>query len=107
MPRVVTYGENFDILLNLDGLASTKEDAQKIRVGLLRSGFSTHSMHMSQRYVFLEHEVSEDLQTLKVTAPPTAPIYPPGAGVLYVLYDGVPSLGTEIFVEHQASDLMI
>lgn len=107
VPRVVTYGENFDILLNLDGLASTKEDAQKIRVGLLRTGFSTHSMHMSQRYVFLEHEVSEDLQTLKVTAPPTAPIYPPGAGILYVLYDGVPSLGTEIFVEHQASDLMI
>ncbi|OAD01860.1 copper radical oxidase [Mucor lusitanicus CBS 277.49] len=107
VPRVVTYGENFDILLNLDGLASSKEDAQKIRVGLLRTGFSTHSMHMSQRYVFLEHEVSEDLQTLKVTAPPTAPIYPPGAGILYVLYDGVPSLGTEIFVEHQASDLMI
>ena len=106
VPKVVVYDETFEILLNLNGLAE-KDAASKIRVGLLRTGFSTHSMHMSQRYVWLEHEVSEDLQTLKITAPPRAPIFPPGAGVLYVLYDGVPSNGTEIFVEHQVSDLMI
>lgn len=108
VPRIVTYDETFNIILNLDGLASKDfEPLSKIRVGLLRTGFSTHSMHMSQRYVFLNHEVSNDLQSLKITAPPHAAIFPPGAGILYVLYDGVPSNGTEIFVERTLSDLLI
>ncbi|GAA5812433.1 hypothetical protein MFLAVUS_005889 [Mucor flavus] len=108
VPRVVTYDESFEIFLNLEGLASTHSNpASQIRVGLLRTGFSTHSMHMSQRYVFLKHEVSDDLQTLKITAPPHAAIYPPGAGMLYVLFDGVPSNGTEIFVEKDFNVLQI
>lgn len=107
VPRVVTYGESFKALLNLEGLAKNKNDADKIRVGLLRPGFSTHSMHMSQRYVFLEHIVSEDLQSIEITAPPRASIFPPGSGFIYVLYDGVPSVASEIFVESQVSDLAI
>ncbi|KAI8988948.1 glyoxal oxidase N-terminus-domain-containing protein [Pilobolus umbonatus] len=108
IPKVVTYGQSFDIYLNLEGLASTTSNAKsKIRVGLLRPGFSTHSMHMSQRYVFLEHEISDDLQTLTITAPPHSAIFPPGAGFMYVLFDGVPSNGTEIFVENDINDLAL
>jgi hypothetical protein len=106
VPRVVTYDQSFKVLLNLEGLAD-KDAASKIRVGLLRPGFSTHSMHMSQRYVFLNHKVSEDLQSIEITAPPRPSIFPPGAGFLYVLYDGVPSIASEIFVESQVSDLAI
>ncbi|CEG66894.1 hypothetical protein RMATCC62417_03394 [Rhizopus microsporus] len=106
VPRVVTYDQTFKVLLNLEGLAS-KDAADKIRVGLLRPGFSTHSMHMSQRYVFLNHKVSEDLQSIEITAPPHAAIFPPGAGFLYVIYDGLPSVGSEIFVENDVSDLAI
>ncbi|KAI7887683.1 glyoxal oxidase N-terminus-domain-containing protein [Mucor mucedo] len=88
-----TEFRSFDILLNLENLAAKDTDpASKIRVGLLRTGFSTHSMHMSQRYVFLNHEPQNYCS-------PHAAIYPPGAGMLYVLYDGVPSNGTEIFIE--------
>ncbi|KAI9257672.1 glyoxal oxidase N-terminus-domain-containing protein [Sporodiniella umbellata] len=107
VPRVVTYGESFKALLNLEGLTSHFSDQSKIRVGLLRPGFSTHSMHMSQRYVFLEHTVSEDLQSIEIKAPPHAAIFPPGSGFMYVLYDGVPSIGSELFVEHKVSDLAI
>jgi hypothetical protein len=107
VPRIVTYDETFKVLINLEEASSFEDVKGKIRVGLLRPGFSTHSQHMSQRYVFLNHKISEDLQTLEITAPPNANIYPPGQGFMYVLYDGVPSKGSEIFVEHQVGDLAI
>lgn len=107
VPKIVTYGQSFEILLNLNGLAAAQGDTSKIRVGLLRPGFSTHSMHMSQRYVLLEHQVSDDLQKLTIKAPPHSAIFPPGSGNLYVLFDGIPSRGTEIFVEKNVNDLMI
>ncbi|KAI8339257.1 glyoxal oxidase N-terminus-domain-containing protein [Chlamydoabsidia padenii] len=102
VPRVVVYDQSFDILVNLGGA-----DAKKVKVALLRPGFSTHSMHMSQRYVYLRHELSDDMQSIRVQAPPRPAVFPPGAGFLIVLYDGVPSEGVEIFVEPDQSTLAI
>ncbi|KAG0170906.1 hypothetical protein DFQ28_001418 [Apophysomyces sp. BC1034] len=104
VPRVVEYGQKFDILLNLGDLAKGNPE---IKVALLRPGFSTHSLHMSQRYVILRHKLSEDLQSVTIEAPPTAPIFPPGSGFLYVLCDGIPSVGVELFVQKHISDLAI
>ncbi|ORX48536.1 hypothetical protein DM01DRAFT_1326263 [Hesseltinella vesiculosa] len=107
VPRIVSYGQSFDILLNLNDLIAAGSEPKSIKVGLLRPGFSTHSMHMSQRYVFLRHTLSTDSQTLTIQAPPKASLFPPGAGFLIVLCDGVPSKGVEVFVEHNPSDLLI
>lgn len=106
VPRVVQYGQSFDILLNLGDLVKPGSEPE-IKVGYLRPGFSTHSMHMSQRYVYLKHTISDDLQTITVEAPPNANIFPPGSGFLYVICDGIPSKGTELFVEKDINDLMI
>ncbi|KAI8064493.1 glyoxal oxidase N-terminus-domain-containing protein [Gongronella butleri] len=107
VPRIVTYGQSFDILLNINDLIAAGVAPKNVRVGLLRPGFSTHSMHMSQRYVFLRHSLSEDAQTLTIQAPPNANLFPPGAGYLIVLCDGIPSKGVEIFVEENVNDLAI
>lgn len=106
VPRIVTYGESFDVLLNLGDLAPAGSTPE-IKVALLRPGFSTHSMHMSQRYVILRHEVDTGLQSLSVEAPPNANIFPPGSGFLIVLCNGVPSKGVEMFVERNVDDLQI
>lgn len=106
VPRVVTYGESFDILVNFGDLAQSG-DSPDIKVAILRPGFSTHSMHMSQRYVILRHTVSEDLQSINIEAPPNANIYPPGSGFIFVVCNGIPSKGSEIFVEHNVEDLQI
>ncbi|KAI9306142.1 glyoxal oxidase N-terminus-domain-containing protein [Cunninghamella echinulata] len=106
VPKVVTYGESFNILVNLGNLATNNND-KNIRVGLLRPGFSTHSMHMSQRYVYLRHQLSDDMQSLSIEAPPKPTIFPPGSGFLFVIVDGIPSKGVEIFVENDVNDLAI
>ena len=106
VPRVATYGENIKVLVNFGDLALPGSEPE-IKVGLLRPGFSTHSMHMSQRYVVLRHSVSNDFQSLTIEVPPTANIFPPGSGYLFILCNGIPSKGTEIFVEHDVNDLMI
>lgn len=103
VPRVVEYGQHFDILFHFEG--SDSVDPKKLRVAVMRPGFSTHSMHMSQRYVYLVHEFKG--QSIKVTAPPNPNIFPPGAGYLVVVYDGVPSKGAEIFIEKSKNDLQI
>ncbi|KAI8093205.1 glyoxal oxidase N-terminus-domain-containing protein [Halteromyces radiatus] len=108
VPRVVVYDQSFDILLNIGGdLVAAANGAKEVKVALLRPGFSTHSMHMSQRYVYLTHQLSDDMQSLKIQAPPRPSVFPPGAGFLIVLYNGVPSEGVEIFVENDINDLAI
>ncbi|KAI9493033.1 glyoxal oxidase N-terminus-domain-containing protein [Zychaea mexicana] len=106
VPRIVTYDQSFDVLVNLGELAQSGSDPE-IKVALLRPGFSTHSMHMSQRYVVLKHTVDADLQTVTVESPPNANIFPPGSGFLFVLCNGIPSKGAELFVEHDVNDLQI
>ncbi|KAG1468086.1 hypothetical protein G6F56_004043 [Rhizopus delemar] len=100
VPRVVEYDTDFDILFHFPTV-----DPTKLRVALMRPGFSTHSMHMSQRYVYLVHEFKG--QSIRVAAPPHPNIFPPGSGYLVVVYDGVPSKGVEIFVEKNTQDLAI
>lgn len=104
VPRVVTYDTEFNVLLHLE---QHEKEVDKVQVAILRPGFSTHSMHMSQRYVYLVHNVSNDFQSLNITSPPNANIFPPGQAFLIVLYDGVPCKATEFFIEHEEKDLLI
>jgi hypothetical protein len=68
-------------------------------------GFSTHSVHMDMRHVELEADAVLPglLPLLSVTGPPNANIFPPGPGWLFVLLDGVPSVGVRVMVGSGAS----
>lgn len=61
-------------------------------------GFSTHSVHMNARLVYLPVQVSEDRKTLTVSAPIDGRVYPPGPGFVFVVVDGVPSKGQKVMV---------
>jgi len=73
-------------------------------VALIDLGFTTHGVHMDQRFVQLVATLSTDHTTLTVTAPPNGMIYPPGPGYLYVVTNaGVPSFGHKTIVGTGAS----
>jgi hypothetical protein len=61
-------------------------------------GFSSHAFHSSARLVFLEHTLSADRRTLRISAPPNNRIYPPGPAFLYLTIDDVTSPGVMIMV---------
>ena len=43
-------------------------------------------------------KLSDDRTTLSVTGPPSGEVYPPGPGWLYVVADGVPSVGKKLLI---------
>lgn len=67
-------------------------------VALMDLGYVTHAVHANSRLVYLTSSVSSDQQTLTITAPPNGNIYPPGPGFIYVVVDGVPSVGVKVLV---------
>lgn len=61
-------------------------------------GFVTHSMHMNSRLVELGCELAPDGHSLTVHMPPSGAVYPPGPGWVYVLADGIPSVGKKMMI---------
>ncbi|CAO3667447.1 unnamed protein product [Umbelopsis ramanniana] len=108
VPKVFTYAEQYVLHLNLNyPLGTHQPEHPTIKVALLRPGFSTHSMHMSQRYVVLNYELSDDKQSLTIESPPNANIFPPGPATLYVLRDGVPAEGIFVYIAEDEYDVVV
>ncbi|KAF9931236.1 hypothetical protein FBU30_010561 [Linnemannia zychae] len=96
-PTLIKYGEAFD--LNLQWYNHYPEN---LRVALIQPGFITHSTHMSQRYIGLEilkrgekpiaatGQAPSDAGLVRVKAPATNGLAPPGHYMVVVLLDGVP-----------------
>jgi hypothetical protein len=61
-------------------------------------GFVTHATHTNSRLVYLSHTISPDKRSLTIHAPPSGDVYPPGPGWLFVVIDGVPSVGKKVMV---------
>ncbi|KIW02721.1 uncharacterized protein PV09_06155 [Verruconis gallopava] len=75
--------------------------ANQLKVCLYHGGFVTHSLHMGQRMMFLDTigwETGQSSQIVNVTMPPSNNVAPPGPYVLYVLVDGIPSVGQFVMV---------
>jgi len=70
-------------------------------VVLYYNGFVTHSLHMGMRAVVLDTigwVAGKITQTLQVSMPPNGNVAPPGPYMLFVLVDGIPSIGQFISV---------
>jgi hypothetical protein len=104
-PSKIEYGEAFD--LSLEWYNSYPKN---LRVALVQPGFITHSTHMSQRYVGLEvvkrgpkietnsdavlnekeKKRIEEAGIIRVKAPGSNGLAPPGHYMLMVILDGTP-----------------
>jgi len=91
--------------------------ATNVYVVLMDLGFVTHSVHMDQKLVKLVSVLSSNRSQMTITAPPNAPstffpfcqegvfltdslklVFSPGPGWLWLLADGVPSMGQQVMV---------
>lgn len=84
-------------------ITDKKVDPSNIKVVVIRTGFSTHAMNMGQRYLELATTFSHDLESGEVTLtvsqmPPNPNVFQPGAAMIFLVVDGVPSMGEMIMI---------
>ncbi|KAI0064439.1 copper radical oxidase [Artomyces pyxidatus] len=91
-PGKVGFGQNIELKVTLPPSSSD------VKVSLMDLGYVTHAVHANTRLVYLTTSLSDDKQTLTFTGPPNGNVYPPGPGWLYVVADGVPSVGLKVMV---------
>ncbi|KAH7926667.1 putative copper radical oxidase [Leucogyrophana mollusca] len=94
-PKKLDFGEGAKFAVTLPSSLKRNPD---IKVALMDLGFVTHAVHANSRLVYLVASLSDDGETLEVTGPPNANIYPPGPGWIYVVVDGAPSVGVQIMI---------
>ncbi|KAF5014199.1 hypothetical protein F66182_14896 [Fusarium sp. NRRL 66182] len=80
---------------------TSNTNSTDLKIALYHGGFITHSLHMGQRLLFLDHEgftPGVEEQVVKVYMPASSSIAPAGPYVIYVVLDGVPGLGQFVVV---------
>lgn len=70
-PANVLYGKSYTLKVTLP------KGTKKVQAALLDVGYSTHGVHMSQRWVELDAELKLGNQ-LVITGPANTGLYPPG-----------------------------
>ncbi|QRW24733.1 glyoxal oxidase [Rhizoctonia solani] len=97
-PRIVKLPDQIAFMGSFTLDITLTEEANNITVSLMDLGFVTHSVHMNSRLVELECKLASDRRTLTVSSPPSGTVYPPGPAWIYVLADGIPSVGRKLMV---------
>ncbi|KAK0476749.1 glyoxal oxidase [Armillaria novae-zelandiae] len=95
-------GPYFDISLDSQDLFGNVQNVQSAKVIVIRTGFSTHSMNMGQRYVELQSSYTgyeNNTAILHVNQlPPNPAVLVPGPALMFVVVNGIPSVGVQVMV---------
>ncbi|KAK0505103.1 copper radical oxidase [Armillaria luteobubalina] len=95
-------GPYFDITLDSQDLSGNVQNVQSAKVIVIRTGFSTHSMNMGQRYVELQTSYTgypNNTAVLHVNQlPPNPAVLVPGPALVFVVVNGIPSVGVQVMV---------
>ncbi|KAG8969253.1 hypothetical protein FRC03_003778 [Tulasnella sp. 419] len=104
LPKQIGYGGNyFDIKLSSTDLGSDPTNSViNTKVVLMRTGFSTHAVNFGQRYLQLNSTYTLDgsgSATLHVSqVPPNPALFTPGPAWIFVVVNGIPSIGQPIMI---------
>lgn len=90
LPSQFTYGDSFSLNVTLPA------NTQTVQAVVMDLGYSTHGVHMSQRWVELVAKLEGSVLT--VSAPANAGLFPPGPGWVHILADGIPSEAKKVMV---------
>lgn len=96
-PTISTAPASIDISQAFEVTLGNVPSSDIERVTLIRLASVTHQFDMDQRFIELDHMVMTP-STLRVDAPPNVGVAPPGWYMLFVLDDGVPSIGEYVQV---------
>jgi hypothetical protein len=96
-------GPYFNVSLSADDLFGDVQNVQNAQVIVLRFGFSTHAINFGQRFVQLNStytgNTTDGTAVLHVSQlPPNPAIIAPGPAMLFVVVNGVPSIGSPVMV---------
>lgn len=88
---------------NLTYTGASTSDASKTKVVVIRTGFSTHGMNFGQRYLelgvsFTQYQDTGDVKLHVSQMPPNANIFQPGPAMIFLVVDGIPSMGQMIMI---------
>ncbi|EIW82831.1 glyoxal oxidase [Coniophora puteana RWD-64-598 SS2] len=103
LPTQLTYGGLFfDVELTSADLFSQVDNIQNANVIVMRTGFSTHTMNMGMRMLQLQNTFTgadDGGGVLHVAQlPPNPATFPPGPALLFVVVNGIPSIGVQVMV---------
>ncbi|KAH7888875.1 glyoxal oxidase [Phlebopus sp. FC_14] len=103
LPSQISYGgPYFNVSLTVADLNGNVDNIQTAKVMLMRTGFSTHTMNMGMRAVQLDNSFSGNSDgsgMLQVSQlPPNPALMPPGPALLFVVVNGIPSMGVQVMV---------
>ncbi|KAJ7599588.1 glyoxal oxidase [Mycena floridula] len=104
IPTTLSYGgESFDITIPQSSYTGKANDAASSAiVSVIRPGWTTHAMNMGQRFLQLNNTFtvgSDGTITLHTAQmPPNANIFQPGPAFVYVVINGIPSVGSYVIV---------
>lgn len=99
--KELKYGNTFETNFSVeDGAGLTAND---IKVTMYAPPFTTHGFSMGQRLIILKIDelVAQEpgSYTVRMAAPPSGAIAPPGYYLLFVVHRGIPSTGTWVRIE--------
>lgn len=103
LPNTLTYGgKYFDVQLSGQDLSNNAANLKSTKLMVIKTGFSTHAINFGQRAMELDFTYTANKDgsaTLHVSQlPPNAALMPPGPGWLFVVVDGVPSVGVSVML---------
>ena len=103
LPTTLSYGGSyFNISLSSEALNNNISNIDTVKVVVMRTGYSTHSMNMGMRMVQLNSTWTANSDGSAIIhsnqMPPNPSILAPGPALLYVVVAGVPSIGVDIMV---------
>ena len=103
LPTTLTYGgQYFDVQLSSQDLSNNAANLKVTKVMVIKTGFSTHAINFGQRAVEIDFTYTannDGSATLHVSQlPPNAALVAPGPGWLFVVVDGVPSVGVPVML---------
>lgn len=80
-PRNLLYGQRYSLTVSLPA------GSKKVQAALLDVGYSTHGVHMSQRWVELDAELGPSGR-LNIKGPVNTGLYPPGELHVLIMLKG-------------------
>ena len=92
IPSMIGFGQKVKINVTLPNSASDAD----VKVACMDLGYVTHAVHANSRLVYLVFQRDADILT--VTGPPDGGVYPPGPAFIYLVVDGVPSVGRKVII---------
>ena len=89
IPQAITYNSTFTMQATLPA-----KGVGNVQVVLSGPGFHTHGQAMSQRMVMMQFHSMVNSSLIAVVTPRDASVMPPGVYLVFVVEDGIPSVGS-------------